>query len=290
MNLDACRKERSVGKPLQLQAGTVPYPGYVLKQFLGRGGWGEVWKAERADGKISALKFLPGEHQQAAPYEVRALQAIRQLKHEHLLQMEQIWSCPGFLVIVMELAEGNLHDLLDVYFTELNTPILPDHVCHFLRQAADALDFLNARQHIVDNQTVAFRHCDVKPSNILLVNGKVRLGDFSLAFKTTSRIGPHVRTGTMHYAAPEVFLGMVSDKSDQFSLAVSYFQLRTGKYPYPSPPATFTRSYQRPAPDLSPLLPDEQKILGRALAPVPHDRWPSCIEMMDNLSKCIAKK
>ena len=176
MNLDTCRKERSVGKALILQPGTVPYPGYVLKHFLGRGGWGEVWKAEREDGKFSALKFLASENQHAAPCEVRALQAIRQLKHGNLLQMEQIWSCPGYLVIVMELAEGNLHDLLDVYFTELNTPISPDHVCHFLRQAADALDFLNTRQHTVDNQKVAFRHCDVKPSNILLVNGKVRLG------------------------------------------------------------------------------------------------------------------
>ena len=279
-----------MGKALVLQSGTEPYPGYVLKQFLGRGGWGEVWKAEHDGNKVSALKFLPCENQNAAPFEVRALQAIRQLKHDNLLQMQQIWSCPGFLVIVMELAEGNLHDLLDVYYTELNSPILPDHVCHFLRQAADALDFLNTRQHTVDNQKVAFRHCDVKPSNLLLVNGKVRLGDFSLAFKTTSRIGPHARTGTMYYAAPEVFTGMISDKSDQFSLAVTYFQLRTGQFPYPPPPANFGGSYQRPAPDLSVLLPEEQRILARGLATIPHDRWPSCLEMMDNLSQCFAKK
>lgn len=279
-----------MGKPLILQAGTEPYPGYILKQFLGRGGWGEVWKAERSDGKASALKFLPSENQHAAPFEVRALQAIRQLKHNHLLQMEQIWSCPGYLVIVMEVAEGNLHDLLDVYFTELNTPIFPDHVCFFLRQAAEAIDFLNARQHMVENQKVAFRHCDIKPSNILLVNGKVRVGDFSLAFKTTSHMGPHTRSGTLHYAAPEVFLGMVSDKSDQFSLAVSYFQLRTGRFPFPNPPAAFTKGYTRPAPDLSPLLPEEQRVLSRGLSSVPHDRWPTCVEMMDHLSRCVKKK
>jgi serine/threonine protein kinase len=288
MNLER-RKEQSFSKALVLQAGTEPYPGYVLKQFLGRGGWGEVWKAERSDGKTSALKFLASDNQHAAPCEVRALQAIRQLKHENLLKMEQIWSCPGYLVIVMEVAEGNLHDLLDVYFTELNSPIHPDHVCHFLRPAADAIDFLNARQHTVDNQKVAFRHCDIKPSNILLVNGMVRVGDFSLAFKTTSNIGPHARRGTMHYAAPEVFMGMVSEHSDQFSLAVSYFQLRTGHFPYPNPPATFSKSYQRPAPDLSPLLPQERKILARGLSVGPHDRWPSCVEMMDRLSWCIKR-
>src|SRR6185369_5460159 len=155
------------------QPGTEPYPGYKLQQFLGRGGWGEVWKAIHGN-KVWALKFIPCDTQLVAPYEVRALQAIRQLQHPHLLQMEQIWSCPGFLVIVMEVAEGNLHDLLDVYFTELNAPILPDHVCYFLRQAADAIDFLNTRQHVVETQKVAFRHCDIKPSNLLLVNGKVK--------------------------------------------------------------------------------------------------------------------
>lgn len=278
-----------MGKSLILEEGTQPYPGYVLRHFLGKGGWGEVWKAERSDGRLVALKFLPCDSAVAAPYEVRALQAIRHLKHDHLLQMEQIWSCPGFLVIVMELAEGNLHDLLDVYFTELNTPILPDHVCFFLKQAADALDFLNARQHVVDGQKVAFRHCDVKPSNLLLVNGKVRLGDFSLAFKTTSRMGPHMRTGTMHYAAPEVFTGMVSDKSDQFSLAVSYFQLRTGRYPYPNPPARFVGTYTRPAPDLSALYPEERDILARGLSVIPQDRWPSCGEMMQRLADCVAR-
>jgi len=283
-------EELSVVRPLILQAGTAPYPGYVLKQFLGKGGWGQVWKTERDDGKVFALKFLPCDAQLMAPYEVRALQAIKQLKHPHLLQMEQIWSCPGYLAILMELAEGNLHDLLDVYFTELNTPILPDHVCFFLRQAAEALDFLNDRRHLVDGQKVAFRHCDVKPSNLLLVNGKVRVGDFSLAFKTMARTGPHARTGTLHYAAPEVFLGLVSDRSDQYSLAMSYFQLRTGGFPFPPPPARFTSSYQRPPADLSALTAAEQPILGRALSQVPQDRWPSCIEMMDRLASCFAKR
>jgi serine/threonine protein kinase len=279
-----------VSKSLILQAGTQPYPGYTLRQFLGRGGWGDVWKAEREDGQVFALKFLPCDNVLTAPYEVRALQAIRQLRHEHLLQMENIWSCPGYLVIVMELAEGNLHDLLDICFTELNAPVQPDHVCHFLKQAAKALDFLNARKHLVDNQIVAFRHCDVKPSNLLLVNGSVRVGDFSLAFKTTSRMGPHARTGTLHYAAPEVFGGMVSDRSDQFSLAVTYFQLRTGQFPFPNPPGKFTTGYMRPAPDLSALLPDEQRALARGLSTVPQDRWPSCVEMMDQLSRCIVGK
>jgi serine/threonine protein kinase len=279
-----------VAKPLILQAGTEPYPGYKLQQFMGRGGWGEVWKASRPNGKSAALKFLPCDSSMVAPFEIRALQALRQLSHPHLLPMEQIWSCPGFLVIVMELAEGNLHDLLDVYFTELNTPILPDHVCYFLEQAAQAIDFMNECRHIVDGQRVAFRHCDIKPSNLLLVNGRVKVGDFSLAFKTLARIGPHARTGTYHYAAPEIFSGLVSDRSDQFALAVSYFQLRTGEFPFKTPPSPLPHGYQREAPRLELLRPEERPIISRALSPIWQERWPSCVEMMRNLAYCFPKK
>jgi serine/threonine protein kinase len=256
---------------------------------MGRGGWGEVWRAVAADGRSVALKFLSCDSSLTAPFEIRALQALRTLDHPHLLKMEQIWSCPGYLVIVMELAEGTLHDLFDVYYTELATPITPDHVCWFLSKAASAVDYMNDRRHLVDGQKVAFRHCDIKPSNILVVSGKVKVGDFSLSFKTGARIGPHARTGTYHYAAPEIFSGLVSERSDQFSLAVTYVQLRTGCFPFPAPPTSPPNGFQRPAPDLSALTSAERAIIARGLAPIWQDRWTSCVEMMDRLAACFPK-
>src|SRR5262245_54158868 len=154
---------------LTLGAGVSPYPGYRLTTCLGNGGWGEVWKATTPEGGASALKFLPSDCQRATTQEVRALQAIRRLEHPNLLVLENIWSCPGYLVLVMELADGNLLDLLGVYGDELHTPLPPDHLCYYLRQAAVGIDFLNQRQHDVNDQCVAFRHCDIKPSNLLLI-------------------------------------------------------------------------------------------------------------------------
>ena len=43
-------------------------------------------------------------------------------------------------------ADGSLLDLLEEYYTEFNQPIMADHLCFFLSQAASAIDFLNARQ------------------------------------------------------------------------------------------------------------------------------------------------
>lgn len=273
-----------------LASGREPIPGYRLNCLLGRGGWGSVWKATRVDGTgdpACAMKFIPCECPEAAIQEVRALQAIRQLKHPHLIRIEQIWSIPGHVVIAMELAEGSLLDLLDVYMTEFGQPIFPEHLCFFLKQAAAALDFLNTRQHHVNDQRVAFRHCDVKPSNLLVQGQTIKLADFSLSVQATSNMWYHRREGTLNYCAPELFQGWLSDRSDQYSLAVTYYQLRSGHMPFPEEAGAMRKEHVRPAPDLSMLSPAEQPIVARALAAVPQNRWPSCTEMITRLEDAV---
>jgi serine/threonine protein kinase len=278
-----------VTTPEALVTGAEPFPGYRLKRLLGRGGWGQVWRAERPDGVHVALKFLPCDSQLAGVQELRALQSIRQLQHPHLIRIDQIWSWSAYIVIAMELAEGSMVDLLDLYYTEFRTCIVAEHLCHYFTQAADALDFLNTRQHQLGGQRVAVQHCDIKPSNLLILQGKVKLADFSLAAQTTSPLWYHRRAGTLHYAAPEVFQGRLSDRTDQYALAVSYVELRTGRLPFQDTPARFDKSYVRPEPDLARLEPEERSIIVRALNPVPQDRWPSCREMMQRLTHSVRR-
>jgi serine/threonine protein kinase len=278
-----------VNQPVSLAPEIEPFPGYRLVRFLGRGGWGEVWSARRPDGRSAALKFLPSDSQLASAQEIRALQMIRCLDHPHLLRIEQIWCWSGFVVIAMELAEGSMVDLLHVYEDEEGGCIPADHLCHYLAQAADAIDFLNARQHMIDNQRVAVRHCDIKPSNLLVLGGKVKVADFSLAARVTSPMWSHQRVGTLNYAAPEIFQGWLSDRTDQYALAVSYHELRTRRLPFHDTPPRFDKNYVRPTPDLSRLEPEERPILQRALDPVPQDRWPSAREMVERLAHAVRR-
>jgi serine/threonine protein kinase len=270
-----------------LPAGLQSCPGYRLREFRGRGGFGEVWEGAGPGGERVALKFIRCDGT-AAPREIRKLQQIRQLVHVNLPRIDKVFCHCGYLCLVMELAEGSLQDLLEVNVAEGGTNVRTARVCEYLCQAADVLDFLNARRHRIDGQLVAFRHCDVKPSNLLLTAGVVKLADFGLAVMTGSVSQRHPQSGTTPYAAPEVFTGNVNDRSDQYSLAVSYYQLRTGRLPFPDSPGQFRADYVRPVPDLSPLAPDERPVLARALAPRPLDRWGSCREMMAQLARVVS--
>src|SRR5262245_10094860 len=276
--------------PLSLQPGSEPFPGYRLRAFLGQGAFSVVWSADRPNGQRVALKFLSSDKEHSTVKELRALQAIRQLNHPHLLHIEQIWCLPGYIVIAMELADGTLTDLLEIYKAELGAPIAPAHACEMLGQAAEALDHLNAPQHVINGQKMSILHCDVKPSNLFIFGDQVKVGDFGLAV-TLGLVPSHTRSvgGTPDYASPEVFQGRWSRSLDQFALAVSYWQLRTGRLPFRNTPGSLREPCDRSRPDLGPLTPPERTVVARALDTIPDRRWPNCREFMAALTRAVQR-
>jgi serine/threonine protein kinase len=270
-----------------LEIGQEPIPGYRLRRRIGTGGYGQVWAAETADGRPLALKFIPCDGKLAAAREVRSLQSIRELRHPHLIRIEQVWCHLGYVVIAMELADGSLMDLLDVYQTDFGTPVAPEHTCQLLGQAAEALDFLNTRRHRLGVHYVYVQHCDIKPSNLLLLGNDLKVADFGLLSGISSRLQSHHKAGTLPYSAPEIFQGRLSNQTDQYALAVTYCQLRGSRLPFTDTPSSFRSDYVRPAPDLTMLPEAERPIIARALNPVPQNRWPTCAELIHRLRRAI---
>jgi serine/threonine protein kinase len=212
------------------------------------------------------------------------------MDHPHLIKHNAVWSLPGYIVINMELAEATLLDLMLVYQNELGQQLEPAMLGLYMWQVADALDYLNARKHLLDGRKVGFQHGDVKPSNILLLGDVAKLTDHGLATPTHGSRTPCPEQGTPAYAAPEAFIGYYSEQSDQYSLAVTYFVLRTGLLPFPPPPNDPSISYLRPMADMSPLSEAERPALLRALSAVPQSRFPSCKDFMTAVLKSLKLK
>lgn len=275
---------RTRGLPT-FSGGAEPYPGHRLREFLGAGAFGEVWTADVAGGKPVALKFMVCDSH-GSTQELRTLQKVRQVQHGNLIKLDRVWCWSRHLVVSMELAEGGLDDLQHIYRTEFNSAMPHALVCLYLGQIATALDFLNARQHRVDGQVMAVRHGDVKPSNMLVFGRTAKLTDFGLSVLTTTSSQPHPRSGTPTYAAPEVFQGRINDRTDQYALAVSYCELRSGRLPFADTPGTIQRNYVRPRPDLTMIPERERPIVMRALAPNGVERWPNCAEFIARLAAC----
>lgn len=275
---------------ISLRAGKTVLAGYRLKQFLGEGGFGHVWETEGPHGEGLALKFIRCGSDMAAPHEVRNILNVRALQHPHLIRVDRVWADRGYIVVVMELADGSLQEVLAICRRDYGTPILPDYACYYLSQAADALDFLNATKHRVGGNLVGIQHCDVKPSNLLVSGETVKVCDFGLASTLSASLAPHRFAGTLAYAAPEIFQGQLSRWTDQFSLAVTYCELRGGRRPFANIPTRFGTDFVHPEPNLKMLPPDERAIVARALAPHPWDRWKSCGEFMAHLNRVAGNK
>jgi serine/threonine protein kinase len=263
-----------------LAVGAQPAPGYRLRCLRGRGGFAEVWEAEAPNGPPVALKFMPTSNMSTTARELRSVQSFQTLEHPYIVKTYDMWSVPGYIVINMELAEATLLDLMQLYHNDLGQELEPATLCLYLWQVAEALDFLNARRHLRENRKVGFQHGDVKPNNILLFGDVAKLTDHGLASVTHGPTTPCSRQGTREYSAPEVFHGSLTDWSDQYSLAVTYYALRAGTFPFPPPPKEMSRAYARPHPDLGGVTEPERPPLLRALAPIPTNRFPSCRDFM----------
>src|SRR4029079_11430148 len=118
------------------------------------------------------------------------------------------------------------------------------------------IDYLNNFTHTQDSkQTAGVQHRDIKPQNIVLVGGSVKVADFGLARTLERAVTSHTGSMTPAYAAPEFFQGQTSRHSDQYSLAVTYCELRGGRLPFPGSMAEIMAGHLSKQPDLT-MLPD----------------------------------
>jgi serine/threonine protein kinase len=271
--------------PPELGAGMEPVTGYKLVRLLGRGGFGEVWEALAPGGFRVAFKFVSLEGR-SGEVELHALEIIRNLRHPNLLTVFGTWQSDGWLIIGMELADATLLDELQ----KTGAGGLPRRLLvRWSLDTARVVDYLNKPRHFLGGpKPVGIQHGDIKPQNILLVGAGVKVGDFGLVRLLRASVERHHGGMTPLYAAPEVLDGQVSRWSDQYSLAVTWCQLRGGRLPFTGTDVHEVRRKKEQAPDLSMLPPEERAVVARALASDPRRRWPDCRAFIKALAECRA--
>jgi formylglycine-generating enzyme required for sulfatase activity/serine/threonine protein kinase len=275
-----------VGGALVLASGQRPLPDYELVSLLGRGGFGEVWKARGPGGFHVALKFVRLE-QPAGETELRALELMKEVRHAHLLATFGAWQQGSMLVIAMELADGTLLDRLRRALANGQPGIPASELLEYMREAAKGLDYLNEFGSSLSGTggPVGIQHKDVKPQNLLLAGGTVKVADFGLAKVMEHTVSSVSRGLTPAYAAPEFFKGQATRWSDQYSLAVAYCQLRGGRLPFEGNHYQLMAGHVTEPPDLSMLPPEERPVAARALAKKPDERWPTCRAFVEALAE-----
>ncbi len=202
--------------------GTMLADRYRIVGLLGKGGMGEVYRAD--DLKLRqpvALKFLPETLSQDPKKLERFLHEVRvarQVSHPNVCRVYDISETNGQHFISMEYVDG---EDLSVVLRRMGRPS-KEKALQIARQLCAGL----AAAH--DKGVL---HRDLKPHNVMIDGqGRVRITDFGLAGFAGEFIGKEVYAGTPAYMSPEQLAGRgVSVKSDIYSLGVVLSELFTGK-------------------------------------------------------------
>ena len=193
---------------------------YVLKDVLGRGGFGEVWKAwDEGISRWVALKFLRADDERDLARFRREAKTAAALEHPGIVPVFEIGDFDGRPFIAMEFVEGETLD---------RKGVSPRKAAAAIREAALALEFAHERGVI---------HRDLKPPNLMMDKaGRVRVMDFGLARHVeggASLTGSGMMVGTPAYMSPEQARGERADvRTDVYGLGATLYALLAGRAPF----------------------------------------------------------
>ncbi len=196
--------------------------GFTLKQPLGQGSTGSVFKAKRhSDGETFAIKLIFPALAKKADFNekfVRLAQISGKVDHPNIVRTIMSGVSNGFHYVVMEFVEGKTLE-----------NVLSRGAMDEQRALQVALSVAKALAHAHQAGVV---HRDVKPANILLPRGgEAKLADLGLAVMASNAKVVGGATGTPHYMSPEAARGdaTIDARSDVYNLGATLHHMLTGK-------------------------------------------------------------
>jgi serine/threonine-protein kinase len=233
---------------------------YRIAGLLGRGGMGEVYRAD--DLRLSqavALKFLDESLARDGAGLARfhrEVSTARQISHRHVCRVYDIGEHAGMHFLSMEYIRGE--ELSSLLKRIGRLPM--DKAIETARQLCGGLAAIHA---------AGVLHRDLKPANIMLdEHGDVRITDFGIVALAEGVSGGEAMIGTPAYMSPEQRSGgTLTTRSDLYSLGLVFHEFFTGK----RPSQTTT-----PSVDLDPAV---ERVIRRCLEPDPARRPASALQV-----------
>jgi serine/threonine-protein kinase len=271
---------------------------YQILEELGRGSGGVVHRAlDPAIGRTVAIKSIRfsefsdlDDRRELRERVLREAQSAGKLSHPNIVTIYDVLESEDLAYIFMEFVDGaSLKEAM-----RRDSPPGREQVLSFLRQIASALDYAH-RKGII--------HRDIKPANIMISDrgvdrdGVAKIADFGVA-KLISHEATHQRAlmGTPSYMSPEQLEGVsVGGASDQFALAVVVYELLTGEKPFAADNLAALHYFickrpAKPPSELNPALSETvNRVVERALAKLPEERYASCSEFVGALSVALGE-
>jgi eukaryotic-like serine/threonine-protein kinase len=295
--------ETSLVKPPDQERVGAQVGAYTITSLIGRGGMGEVWLAQRSDGRFEgkfALKFL--ETYSPSPVALdrfrREGRLLARLTHPHIARLIDAGvTGSGRPYLILEYVQGKR---IDDYCARRALGVEA--------RVRLILDVLGALAHAHSNLII---HRDIKPTNILVTEeGEAKLLDFGIAKLVGSESGSDADSAatriedvafTPEYAAPEQILGeSPSTATDVYQMGVLIFALLTGRLPLGKESTTRAQrikaALDEDPPRMSEVAPaavrkalggDLDAIVSKALRKLPRERYSTAAALADDLKRYL---
>ena len=245
---------------------------YPESEFIEKGGFAQVFKAKRKDGKYVAVKIPISMDAATGKSFIAEMQNWTKLSHPNIVKLYDFNIMP-FPYFEEELCDSALADR--------NKPIDSEEAAWILFNVCEGLKFAHARKII---------HRDLKPQNLLLKNGVPKISDWGLSRLISESTTTTTTSFTPYYAAPEQINNRVKDeRTDIWQLGVILYELVTGVLPFSGDSMVeigmniATKDPKRPG-DIIPDAKVIEDVVMKCLQKDPAKRYQSVLEMQKDLA------
>jgi eukaryotic-like serine/threonine-protein kinase len=277
---------------------------YRITSELAKGGMGAVYRGRHQNlprdvvvKSILLSSFPPHAQDHLKARFVREAYIQSQLDHQNIVRVYEFFTTPENYYLVMEFVDGmSLRDLII-----RQGAIAPGSALHLFKQALSALGYAHNFSYVDEsgNRYTGIIHRDIKPANMLIGGtGDLKITDFGIVKlageRSLTKTG--FNPGTVEYMSPEQIRGLEVDaRSDIYSLGVTFYEMLTGRLPFP--PSDTGSEYEVlrghievPPPPIATVKPDVPEALAtlvmRSLHKDPGARFQSAKEFLDALVAC----